>query len=86
MWGGSTSGCSYAARSAVPWSRRFGAATTGGSAIKRYRPTKKKATGGGWQHPKVTLSPTNPDYEAIVLTKDDANDVQVVAGFVTVLR
>lgn len=29
---------------------------------------------------------TNPDYEPIVLTKDDPNDVQVVAEFVTVLR
>ena len=60
---------------------------TGGSfAVKRYRSAKKKATGGGWEHAKVTLSPTNPAYEPIVLTKDDANDVQVVAEFVTVLR
>ncbi len=59
---------------------------TGGSfAVKRYRSEKKKAT-GGWRHAKVTLSPTNPDYEPIVLTEDDAERVQVVAEFVTVLR
>ena len=60
---------------------------TGGSfAVKRYRSAKKRATGGGWRHAKVTLSPTNPDYEPIVLTEDDAERVQVVAEFVMVLR
>ena len=34
-WGASTSGCSYAARSAVPWSPRFGTATTWSSAMAR---------------------------------------------------
>ena len=60
---------------------------TGGSfAVKRYRSAKKRSTAGGWEHATVTLSPTNPDYEPIVLTEDDANDIQVVAEFVTVLR
>ena len=60
---------------------------TGASfAVKRYRSAKTRATGGGWKHAKVTLSPTNPDCEPIVLTKDDANDVEVVAELVTVLR
>ena len=59
---------------------------TGGSfAVKRYRSNKTKASGGGWRHVKVTLSPTNPDYEPIVLTEDDAGSVQVVAEFVSVL-
>ena len=59
--------------------------TGGAFAVKRYRSEKRKA-GDGWEHAKVTLSPTNPDYEPIVLTEDDAEQVQVVAEFVTVLR
>ena len=59
--------------------------TGGAFAVKRYR-SEKRRTADGWEHAKVTLSPTNPDYEPIVLTEDDANQVQVVAEFVRVLR
>jgi SOS-response transcriptional repressor LexA len=34
----------------------------------------------------VTLSPTNPEYRAIVLTGEDAASVSVIAELVTVLR
>lgn len=60
---------------------------TGGSfAVKRYRSDKKKTTGGGWRHAKVTLSPTNPKYEPIVIEGNDASDIKIVAEFVAVLR
>lgn len=47
---------------------------------------KTKSRDGGWRHASVTLSPTNPDYDPVVFTEDDANDVKVVAEFVKVLR
>ena len=59
--------------------------TGGAFAVKRYRSEKRK-TADGWEHAKVTLSPTNPDYEPIVLTDEGTNQVQVVAEFLTVLR
>jgi len=34
----------------------------------------------------VTLSPTNPEYSPIILSKRDAESVQVVGEFVTVLQ
>ena len=60
--------------------------TGGAFAVKRYRSEKRRAPDGGWRHARVKLSPTNPDYDPIVLTEEDAADVQVVAEFVTVLR
>ena len=60
--------------------------TGGAFAVKRYRSEKKESPGGGWRHSRVTLSPTNPAYDPIVLTDEDAGNVQVVAEFVTVLR
>ena len=60
--------------------------TGGAFAVKRYRSKKKRSRDGGWRHASVTLSPTNPDYESVVFTEDDANDVKVVAEFVKVLR
>jgi SOS-response transcriptional repressor LexA len=60
---------------------------TGGSfTIKRYASEKKRAEDGGWLHTKVTLSPTNGEYQPIVLTGADAEHVTIVAEFVTVLR
>ena len=60
--------------------------TGGAFAVKRYRSEKRRAPDGGWRHARVTLTPTNPDYDPIVLTEEDADDVQVVAEFVRVLR
>lgn len=69
-----------------PRSRRADPDTGGAFAVKRYRSVKRRSANGDWRHTKVTLAPTNPDFEPIVLAEDDANDVQVVAEFVTVLR
>lgn len=60
---------------------------TGGSfTVKRYSSEKEADEEGGWRHTRVTLSPTNPEYSPIVLTGRDAESVQVVAEFLTVLR
>jgi type III restriction enzyme len=40
---------------------------------------------GGWRHRTITLSPTNAQYSAIVLSEDDAEYVRVLAEFVAVL-
>ena len=60
--------------------------TGGAFAVKRYRSERKESAGAAWRHTKVTLSPTNPEYDPIVLTDEDANDVRVLAEFVAVLR
>jgi type III restriction enzyme len=60
---------------------------TGGSfTVKRYSSEKEAEESTGWRHTRITLSPTNPSYSPIVLSAGDAEAVQVVAEFVTVLR
>lgn len=60
---------------------------TGGSfTVKRYSSEKKADEEGGWRHAKVTLSATNPEYPPIILSGRDADTVEIVAEFVTVLR
>lgn len=59
---------------------------TGGSfTVKRYASEKEIAEDGGWRHTRVVLSPLNPDYEPIVVSADEAEDMQIVAEFITVL-
>jgi len=53
---------------------------------KRYSSEKEASDEGGWRHTRVVLSPTNPEYSPIILSKRDAESVQVVGEFVTVLR
>jgi SOS-response transcriptional repressor LexA len=60
--------------------------TGGAFTVKRYSSEKEGDDESGWRHSRVVLSPTNPDYQAIVLTEDDAGRVAVLAEFVTVLR
>ena len=60
--------------------------TGGAFTVKRYRSERKESPGAGWRHTRVTLSPTNSEYDPIVLTDEDAMGVQVVAEFVAVLR
>jgi len=60
--------------------------TGGAFTVKRYSSEKEGDDEGGWRHTKVTLSPTNPEYSPIILFKRDAESVQVVGEFVTVLR
>jgi len=60
--------------------------TGGAFTVKRYSSEKVASDHGEWRHTKVVLSPTNPGYEPIILTQDDAQRVEVLAEFVTVLR
>jgi len=60
---------------------------TGGSyAVKRYTSEKQADGEGGWRHTRITLSPVNPEYSAIILDQSDAESVQVLAEFVAVLK
>ena len=54
--------------------------------VKRYSSEKESDGEGGWRHTRVVLSPTNPEYSPIILSKRDADSVQVVGELVTVLR
>lgn len=60
--------------------------TGGAFTVKRYASVKEAADGDSWRHTRVTLSPTNPEYQPIVLTGEDAASVSVIAELVTVLR
>jgi type III restriction enzyme len=59
--------------------------TGGAFTVKRYSSEKESDEEGGWRHARVTLSPINPEYTPIVLTRRDAEAVQIVAEFVTTL-
>ncbi|NLN12376.1 MAG: S24 family peptidase, partial [Acidobacteria bacterium] len=60
---------------------------TGGSfTVKRYASEIAPSSDGSWRHTRVVLSPTNPDYQPIVLGADDVESVEVIAEMVTVLR
>ncbi len=52
--------------------------------LKRYE-SKKIQDGNSWQHAKITLKPTNPEFEPIVLTCADEGEVAVVAELVEVI-
>lgn len=60
--------------------------TGGAFTVKRYSSEKEADGEGGWRHTSVTLSPRNPEYSPIILSKRDADSVQVLGEFVTVLR
>ena len=53
--------------------------------IKRYESDKAR-DGDSWRHTTIRLKPLNPDFEPIVLSGADADDVQVVAEFVDVVN
>ena len=60
---------------------------TGGSyTVKRYSSKKVASEDGEWRHARIELSPTNPDYEPIVLSAENSEHVEVIAEMVTVLR
>lgn len=59
---------------------------TGGSfTVKRYASVKLADAESEWRHTKVTLSPLNPEYRAIVLTPESEGDVQIIGEFLQVL-
>jgi SOS-response transcriptional repressor LexA len=60
---------------------------TGGSyTVKRYKSTKVSDGEGGWKHVEIRLEPDNKDFEPIVLTPKDEDEVRVVADWVEVLK
>ncbi|MCY4508300.1 MAG: S24 family peptidase [Acidobacteria bacterium] len=52
--------------------------------VKRYR-SERTADADGWRHVRITLEPTNPDFEPIELTVDDEDSVTVVAELIEVI-
>ena len=52
--------------------------------VKRYE-SEKARDGDSWRHAKITLKPLNPDFEPIVLTGADQEELQVIAEVVEVL-
>lgn len=59
--------------------------TGGAFTIKRYSSEKRSDADSDWRHVRITLSPTNKEYQPIVLSGDAADHVSVIAEFVTVL-
>ena len=61
----------------------------GGSyTVKRYESEKEPGgeDGDAWRHKVIRLLPENPDFDPIVLTEVDEDDVSVVAELLEVLR
>ena len=52
--------------------------------VKRYE-SEKADNGDSWQHTKIVLKPVNTDFEPIVLTGADEEQLQVIAEVVEVL-
>ncbi len=53
--------------------------------VKRYR-SAKAATDGSWHHETITLEPLNPEFEPIVFTGTEADDLRVIAELLEVLE
>ncbi len=52
--------------------------------VKRYRSEKKQGT-EPWHHGRIALEPANPEFEPIVLSGAEEDQLQVIAEFVEVL-
>jgi SOS-response transcriptional repressor LexA len=39
-----------------------------------------------WRHARIVLSPTNPEYQPIILQASNEEQIKVVGEYVTVLR
>jgi hypothetical protein len=52
--------------------------------VKRYE-SEKEDHSDSWRHTRIRLKPLNPDFQPIVLTGADEQQVQVVAELVEVL-
>jgi SOS-response transcriptional repressor LexA len=53
--------------------------------VKRYSSEKEATEDGNWRPTRVVLSPLNPDYEPIVVSPDEAESIEILAEFITVL-
>ena len=61
----------------------------GGSyTVKRYESEKEPGgdIGDGWRHKVIRLLPENPDFEPIILTGINEDEVSVIAELMEVLR
>jgi uncharacterized protein len=59
---------------------------TGGSyTIKKYHSKKIANTEGGWKHTRIQLLPLNPEFKPIEISAENAEDIRIIAEFVTVL-
>ncbi|HED64647.1 MAG TPA: hypothetical protein ENJ09_03725 [Planctomycetes bacterium] len=52
--------------------------------VKRYT-SEKTDNEDGWRHVRITLEPSNPAFEPIVMTGDEEGDVDVIAELLEVL-
>ena len=52
--------------------------------VKRYQ-SEKTVEGDSWRHAEITLMPVNPDFEPIMLTDTNEDDLQVIAELLEVL-
>jgi hypothetical protein len=59
--------------------------TSGHYTLKVYTSEKALTDDGHWQHVKIVLKPTNPDFDPIMLTPKDEDDVRVIGEFVIAL-
>jgi ATP-dependent helicase YprA (DUF1998 family) len=59
--------------------------TGGRYTVKRYESEKVTSADGTWRHLKVTLRPTNPEFQPIELTNEDEDTVLVIAELLEVL-
>ena len=53
--------------------------------VKRYE-SEQVVDGDSWRHTKITLKPTNPEFDSIVLNEVQEGDLSVVAEFLEVIR
>ena len=60
---------------------------TGGSyTVKQYASEKQFEKDGTWQHEKILLEPLNREFNPIAIAASEADDFQVIAEFVSVLK
>ena len=60
--------------------------TGGAYTVKKYDSEKLIDEESGWRHQRIILSPTNPDFQPIMLEEEEAGSVKIVAEFVEKLN
>lgn len=53
--------------------------------VKRYHSTKQ-VDEEDWQHQSIEFQPLNPEYQAICISAEDADDIRIIGEFVSVIR
>ncbi len=73
-------------RTVLVWHSGVSDPHTGGQyTVKVYESEKRSGEKGEWSHTQITLRPTNPTHQPIILEPTDEGEVRVVAEFVQVL-